>query len=161
MKRVILICGLLLFFAFNNFAQKSDSEKKVYPTVFQIGELPSTFEELSDGYDKALIEVCNDDMRKAHRQWQILLKAMEKYSYKKDFDLKGIKMWIKVFWGEDGSIEHIAFHLKPNSKNTDKEKLESFLNDFMKNYKVKVITTEKESFSQYSTASFPTLPYLD
>jgi len=160
MKRAILACGLL-FLVFNSFAQKSDNEKKIYPAVFQIGELPSTFEELSDGYDKALIEVCEDDMRKAHRQWQGLLKAMEKYSVQKSFDLKGIKMWMKVFWSEDGSIEHIAFHLKPNSKNVDKKKLEVFLSNFMESYDVKVVTNQKESFSQYSTASFPTLPYLN
>ncbi len=160
MRKVILACGLLLFFVINSFAQKSDNEKKVYPAVFQIGELPSTFEELSEGYDKALIEVCNDDMRKAHRQWQTLLKAMEKNSIQNNFDLKGIKMWLKVFWNEDGTIEHIAFHLKPNSKNVNKEKLEKFLNNFIKTYKGKVVTNQKENFSQYSTASFPTLPYL-
>lgn len=160
MKRVILACGLLLL-AFNSFAQKSDSEKKVYPAVFQIGELPSTFEELSEGYDKALIEVCDDDMRKAHRQWQGLLKAMEKHSIENNFDLKGIKMWMKVFWNEEGAIEHIAFHLKPNSKNVSEEKLEAFLNEFMANYKGRVKTNQDKSFSQYSTASFPTLrPYV-
>lgn len=160
MKRMILACGLLLF-VFNSFAQKSDSERVLYPTVFQIGEFPSKFEELGENYNKALIEICDNDMREAHRQWQNLLKSIEAYSIKRNVDLKGVKIWIKVFWKEDGSIEHIAFHLKPNSKNISEEKLQKLLIDFVNSYEEKIPTSKKESFSQYSTASFPTLPYLD
>jgi hypothetical protein len=67
-------------------------------------------------------------------------------------------MWLKVFWNEDGSIKHIAFHLKPGSKNVDTEALTRFFSSFMKLYKSNFKATE--NFSQYSSASFPTLPQL-
>lgn len=159
MYRVILILMVLVFPSVNTFAQKSaDGEKKAYPTVFQIGQLPNAFEELSDDYETGLLDVCNDDVKKAHIQWILMLKEMEKHATANDFNLNGIKMWMKVFWNKNGTIKHIAFHLKPASKNVDRKALEKFLNSFIKSYQGNVKATE--NFSQYSGASFPTLPQL-
>jgi hypothetical protein len=159
MLRVILVSLFSIFIMLTATAQKSvDGEKKAYPTVFQIGELPNAFETLSDDYETALLEVCDDDIKKAYAQWSTMLKAMESHARVKDYNLKGVKMWLKVFWNKDGTIEHIAFHLKPGSKNVDTDALTRFLQDFMKMYKGSF--KANESFSQYSSASFPTLPQL-
>jgi hypothetical protein len=140
-------------------AQKGvDGEKKAYPAVFQIGELPNAFETLSEDYELALLKACDDDVKKAYAQWSTMLKAMESHAKVKGYELKGIKMWLKVFWNKDGTIEHIAFHLKPASKNVDTDTLTRFLQDFMQTYKGSFKAAE--SFSQYSSASFPTLPQL-
>lgn len=159
MLRVILVPIVSICFLLTATAQKSvDGEKKAYPAVFQIGELPSTFEALSDDYETALLEVCDEDVKKAYAQWSLMLKAMESHAKAKGYNLKGVKMWLKVFWNKDGTIEHIAFHLKPGSKNVDTDALTRFLQDFMKTYKGSF--KANESFSQYSSASFPTLPQL-
>ena len=159
MLRVILVLMVSICVSFTANAQKSvDGEKKVYPAVFQIGESPNAFEELSEVYDTPLLKVCDDDVRRAYAEWITMLKAIENHGKVKKFNLKGVKMWLKVFWNEDGSIKHIAFHLKPGSKNVDTEALTRFFSSFMKLYKSNFKATE--NFSQYSSASFPTLPQL-
>ena len=159
MFRVIL--GLMFFISTSVVvtAQKSaEGEKKAYPTVFQIGDQPEAFEELSEDYETGLLDVCDDDVKKAHLQWTLMLKAMEKHAKVKGFSLNGVKMWVKVFWKKDGTIKHIAFHLKPTSKNVDTKALARFLRSFSKTYKGKVKSSK--NYSQYSSASFPTLPQL-
>lgn len=153
---------MLLIFVFTSLivsAQKSvEGEKKVYPTVFQIGDQPEAFEKLSEDYEIGLLDVCDNDVKKAHQQWTLMLKAMENYAKANDFDINGLKMWMKVFWEEDGTIKHIAFHLKPTSKNLDRKTLENFLKNFSKSYSIDVKAAE--NYSQYSSAAFPTLPQL-
>lgn len=153
---------MLLIFVFTSLivsAQKSvEGEKKVYPTVFQIGDQPEAFEKLSEDYETGLLDVCDNDVKKAHQQWTLMLKAMENYAKANDFDINGLKMWMKVFWEEDGTIKHIAFHLKPTSKNLDRKTLENFLKNFSKSYSIDVKAAE--NYSQYSSAAFPTLPQL-
>ncbi len=146
---------LLIFTTFGTTAQKADSYTITkQPKVFLIGEQPETFENLSMKYQKLLLEVCNDDMNQAYTKWQDMLKAMESHATGMGFDIKGIKLWLKVFWDKDGSIAHIGYHLKPDSKNVKTKYLSAFLRDFAKSYKTPCEATEK--FSQYSSASFPT-----
>lgn len=156
------LISMLLIFVFTSLivsAQKSvEGEKKVYPTVFQIGDQPEAFEKLSEDYETGLLDVCDNDVKKAHQQWTLMLKAMENYAKANDFDINGLKMWMKVFWEEDGTIKHIAFHLKPTSKNLDRKTLENFLKNFSKSYSIDVKAAE--NYSQYSSAAFPTLPQL-
>ena len=156
------LISMLLIFVFTSLtvsAQKSvEGEKKVYPTVFQIGDQPEAFEKLSEDYETGLLDVCDNDVKKAHQQWILMLKAMENYAKANDFDINGLKMWMKVFWEEDGTIKHIAFHLKPTSKNLDRKTLENFLKNFSKSHSIDVKAAE--NYSQYSSAAFPTLPQL-
>lgn len=159
LRGILILVSIFLSITTSITAQKSvDGEKKAYPAVFQIGELPNVFETLSDDYQTALLEVCDDDVKRAYAQWSMMLKAMENHAKVKGVNLKGVKMWLKVFWNKDGSIDYIAFHLKPGSKNVDTEALTTFLQSFMKTYKANF--KANEGFSQYSSASFPTLPQL-
>lgn len=159
MFRLILVLLVFVSTSLSISAQKSaEGEKKVHPTVFQIGDQPEAFEELSEDYETGLLDVCDDDVKKAHQQWALMLKSMEQHAKVKGFDINGVKMWMKVFWKEDGTIKHIAFHLKPTSKNVDRKALERFLKSFSKSYSSDIKATE--NYSQYSSASFPTLPQL-
>lgn len=159
MFRLILVLLMFVSTSLTISAQKSvEGEKKAYPTVFQIGDQPEAFEELSEDYETGLLDVCDDDVKKAHQQWTLMLKAMETHAKSKDFDINGVKMWMKVFWKEDGTIKHIAFHLKPTSKNVDRKTLQRFLKSFAKEYSSEIEASE--DYSQYSSASFPTLPQL-
>ncbi len=124
------------------------------PTVFLIGENTETFEKLSGKYETTLITACNGEMGDAYRKWMELMIALETYAEDNDFDINGSKMWIKFFWGEDGTIDHIAYHLKPNSRNIDTKSLTNLLEGFVAHYQMPVKFEYK--FSHYASASFPT-----
>ena len=88
MFRVILVLLVFMSASLTVSAQKSvEGEKKAYPTVFQIGDQPDAFEELSEDYETGLLDVCDDDVKKAHQQWAFMLKSMEKHAKTKDFDI--------------------------------------------------------------------------
>ena len=126
------------------------------PKAFMMGEHEAAFEVMIQEHQALLLAVCDNNMDIAFEKWLSMLKEMEAYSELVEYDLKGIKMWLNVFWDEDGTVDHIAYYLKPNSRNVDTELLTLFLIDFMNNYKFPLIAGEK--FSHYGSAAFPTLP---
>ncbi len=83
-----------------------------------------------------------------------MLHEMENHADSLGFDIKGIKMWLNVFWSEDGSIKRLVYYPKPNSKNIDFSKLTNFLAAFVQSYQFTL--TANECFSHYGSASFPT-----
>jgi len=123
------------------------------PKVFLLGDLEKEYEKLSSEYATSLLEVNDDDFQQAFANWNTLLKEMEAHAEIVDYDIKGIKMWLHVFWDENGKIKHIAYFLKPNSRNVDRAEMSSFLMDFINNYHVPVNYDKK--FSHYSGAAFP------
>ena len=156
--RVFFVFSLLLI-SMSLSAQKSiEHEERNTPIAFQISQEPDIFENLSATYNKGLLDVCENDIKKAHQEWSSMLSEIEAFAATQNFDINGVKMWLKVFWNADGSIEHIAFHLKPSSKNIDRVKMQNFLEDFANSYGNNLKSTF--SYSQYSSASFPTLPQL-
>ena len=82
-----------------------------------------------------------------------MMREMEDYSKKIRFDIKGIKVWLHVFWNEDGSISHIGYLLRPDSRNIDALELAAFFKTFMGRYKLPVSSSKK--FSHYTGANFP------
>ncbi len=131
----------------------SEERTSDYPTVFLISEEPAAFEQLSLEYRQNLIEVCDFDMTMAYNGWIDMMKAAESHAETLEYDLKGLKMWIKVFWGVEGSVDHIAYYLKPTSKNVDTDLLSAFFSDFIEDYTFP-ITFDKQ-FSHYGNAAFP------
>ena len=114
----ILFLGVFCFAQGKNVDQqlvKIDSTS--LPKVFILGEYEKSYEKLFDAHSTVLLEVCNDNMDTAFDKWLSMLKDMEDYANSIDYDLKGIKVWLNIFWNEDGSIRHIAYHLKVNSRN--------------------------------------------
>jgi len=99
------------------------------------------------------LEVSKDDYQQAFAKWNTLLKEMEAHAEMVEYDIKGIKMWLHVFWDEDGKINHIAYFLKPNSRNVDRQEMSAFLMDFINNYHLPA--DYKKKFSHYSGAAFP------
>ncbi len=139
-------------------ADVSALQKGQYPAVFLIGDYADAFESLSRQYEISLLNACEDDMDLAFSQWIDLMMAIELYSEKYNYDIKGIKMWLKVFWAADGSIEHMAYYLKPNSRNIDTEVLSNLLTNFARQYKSSL--SSKNDYSHYGSASFPTFYQL-
>lgn len=128
------------------------------PKVFMLGEHEEAFEQLSAKHADMLLSVCGDDMQLAYQQWQDVLVKMEEQADAMEIDLKGGKFWFNIFWSPNGKIEHIAYYLKPNSRNMDLEELQLFLTYFVNSYKMPL--SYNKPFSHYGSASFPMLPIL-
>lgn len=142
--------------ALNGSVAKTLPDSLNLPLVFIIGEHENEFNQLSLDHPILLLTACDDNMDLAYDKWLNMLEEMEAFSVLNDFDLKGIKMWINVFWGKDGSIQHIAYHLKPRSRNVDTRFLTAFLAEFAKSYRFPLVFSEK--YSHYGTANFPVFP---
>ncbi len=142
--------------------QTSIKEQPVLPTVFLLGEFENQYEELVPGY-QSLLESCQNDMNSAFEKLIGMMREMEAYASLTGYDLKGINAWMHFFWRADGTIEHIGFYLKPNSKNVNTDGLKSFLLAFAKQYKFPLRSEKK--YNHYSSFSFPiavqTAPNID
>lgn len=152
-----IIYAILLFLSVSiHQVQAQDSAD--LPKIFMIGEYESDYEALNMQHNVMLLTACDDNMEVAFDKWWSMLQEMEAYSNVIGYDLSGIKAWFNVFWEPDGSIRHIAYHLKPNSKFVKPEEMNAFLNSFSKNYTFPLVT--KKKYSHYGSASFPTMPRL-
>ena len=134
-------------------------QKDKYPTVFLIGDDSRAFEALSRSYNIPLLNACEDDLETAFYKWKDMMIALEKFSQSEGYDIRGIKMWIKIFWAADDSLEHIAYFLKPQSRNVSTEELSAFFKNFMATYKLPIDV--ERSFSHYGSVSFPTYYQLN
>ena len=124
------------------------------PKVFQIGEYEEQYGLLYEVYHDILLTVCNDDMNLAFSKWMDMIAEMESYAHQINFDLNGVKIWLKVFWNEDGSIRYLSYYRKPKSRNIDTSELSAFLSSFMNVYKMPV--NSKVKFTHNGSAQFPT-----
>lgn len=123
--------------------------------AFLIGENEAQYERLVAEHNVQLLNVCDNSMDKAYNFWTALLVDLESYAEEQDFDLKGTKIWINVFWNADGTIRNIVYYPKPNSKNMDFELLSDFLSDFASSYQYEL--QHDKPFSHYGSAAFPTI----
>jgi len=135
-------------------ADVSTWQKDKYPSVFLIGEYSNAFEALSRSHNTPLINACDEDMEIAFSKWVDMMMALETYSEEEGYDIRGVKMWIKIFWAADGAVEHIAYFLKPQSRNISTKKLSDFFKGFIRTYKLPLEV--ERSFSHYGSVSFPT-----
>lgn len=125
----------------------------ILPTVFLIGEYENQYFEAIQDYETLLLTACENDMDEAYSKWVSMLEEMEAYSNEINFDLKGLKVWFNIFWEPNGTISHLAYYLKPVSKNLDTAELNAFFKSFINNYRFPLIHDKR--YSHYGTASFP------
>ncbi len=129
------------------------------PRVFLLGEKDRDFERVKTSYRTTLLEACQGDMETAYYTWMHMMKHFESYAKQQGYELEGLKMWLYVFWNKDGSIAHIGYFLKPNSRNLRDEelpKLTQIFEGFSKTYRFPPLKVDK-GFSNYTHASFPIL----
>jgi hypothetical protein len=131
---------------------RSNNEIKA-ATVFFIGEDEKSYEKLVEKYNTMLFTVCSNNMELAYDHWSTLLKDIEDYANKSGIDLKGVKLWLNVFWAKDGTIDHIVFYPKPNSKNMNYDNVKSMLTSFTAVYQGSIKFSN--GFSHYGSAAFP------
>ena len=134
------------------FSLKTDS----LPTVFALGQYDGApFDALKAECESQLLDVCRKDMEMAYYLWIHMQKRMESHAAKTGFDLTGVKVWFYAFFNKDGSIQHLAYYPKPNSRNIKSEEMTAFLFDFCKMYKLPL--TADRCFQHYSFANFPVM----
>ena len=154
MRILPLILGLSLLCLSNTTINTSSlSTNQRQPRVFLIEENESLIDKLSDKYNTFLIEACDDDLDKAHEKWTKTLIAMEKYAKLWKYDIKGVKIWVKIFCNKKGYIDYVAYSFNPNSKGVDTEIFNKFLNRFMRVYRLDIRSSNH--FSHYGRAAFP------
>ena len=134
-------------------------KNKSLPAVFVLGEFESSYDALVESYPESLLSACNCTMKTAFTKWLGMLHELDLYAVKQNVDIRGVKIWMHVFWQPDGKIEHIAYHLRPNSKPIDAEVMENLLEGFIKQYSFPLTSTTE--YAHYSTASFPVFGELN
>ncbi|MEM9849599.1 MAG: hypothetical protein AAF847_17050 [Bacteroidota bacterium] len=129
------------------------SNSNTLPQVFRIGDFQEAYEALIQAHEYSLVDVCGKDLKLAYTKLSSMFREMELHAERKDYDLKGVRMWLHVFWRADGKIAHLAYHLRPNSRNIDIGELEHFLLSFLQTYRFPLIS--EQDYALYTTASFP------
>jgi hypothetical protein len=139
------------------FAQGEDSiatQPLEMPLVSLIGEDEDIFAALAETHGDIFLEVCGNDMDLAYDKWMEMLVAMEDYSEEINYDIKGVKTYLYVFWNTDGTVKHLAFYPKANSRNIPIAELRAFFKGFAKEFQMNV--TADGGYSHYASGSFPT-----
>lgn len=122
--------------------------------VFVLGEQEAAYEKLVEAYAQPLVQASDSDLKKAFEHWLNMMQAMDTYADKIKFNLKGIKVWFHVFWAPDGSIDHIGYILRPDSRNVPLPDMSAFLSSFARQYTLPLKSSRP--FSHYTGATFPT-----
>lgn len=134
--------------------RQRNQEQTVLPRVFLLGNHEQPYEEMMERYDKLFINVFKDDLDKAYEVWSGFLLDLEAHSRTLGFELNGLKLWLNVFFNEDGGIQHLVYFPKPNSRNMNFDQLSHFFMSFSKDYHLK--ESPKIRCSHFGSASFPT-----
>lgn len=159
MKNLLIVFALInLTFA----AQATPSVMPLFsrvndtlPVVFMLGQDDRAFDALKTEHDLQLLAVCRNDMEMTYYLWIQMMKHMESYAIRVGYDLNGIKLWMYAFYNKDGSIHHLAYHAKPQSRNFKPEDMTAFLTGFVKTYKLPM--TADRGFQHYNVGHFPVL----
>jgi len=149
-KNICLIAGwfLMPLFLMGQPVSVTDG----LPGVFVLGEHEKEYDALIPHYDQ-LLAACDNDMKTAFEKWLSMTLEMEAYARQTNFDLSGIKMWVHVFWNADGRIDHIGYHLKPNSRFVPNEEMTAFWEGFKSYYHFPLIANAP--YAHYTVISFP------
>lgn len=123
------------------------------PKVINVAQNSAVLDKLSTQYQSSLFSASDTNFVTTINNWRNFLLSMEQYSETIDFDIKGIKVWLKVFWAKDGNIDHIAYILSDRSINIDLVEWEAFLRSFMRNNKLAI--KHKRSFTYDGRLMFP------
>jgi hypothetical protein len=121
------------------------------PKVFVMGEFDVS--KLKESYNTTLFSVCKGDLDAAFDKSARILVGIEDYAQKNKFDLKGVKMWVEFYFDKDGTLKHLSYALKPNSRNIDTRDLTAFLMSFTNSFKLPISTNRR--FYTNMHASFP------
>lgn len=153
--RGIVVIFLSVLTMSGSLAQRALGQNETEaPMVFQIGEHEDVYNELTAS-SVPLLQVCDEDLTSAYQLLKYMARDIQKEAFREGYDLNGVKCWVHFFWNPNGSFNHIAFYLKPASKNISPDSFNDFLGRFAKTYRVPV--KAKQPFQLYTSLSFPVL----
>lgn len=146
-----LIYALFMTVLFSNtmYAQEA-----TLPRVFVLGQEEKAYDELSQNYSQTLLEASDNELKVAFSSWLDMMGQIDKYAKKVKYDINGVKLWLHVFWAENGEIEHIGYLLRPDSRYVKDVELRAFFSSFMRKYTFPQKSVKK--FNHYTGATFPT-----
>ncbi len=124
------------------------------PEVFLIGEYEDQYLSLSDAFPEALMSLYHNNIDLAYKGWSGFMMDVEDYAADLKFDIRGVKLWINIYFNPDGTIAHLAFFPKPNSRNVPEEHLLAFFKNFVRQYHY--TETSDKGFQHSASVSFPT-----
>lgn len=150
----VIILSLIFSLGFAQTPTENPRTVSELPKVFLIGEYEGLYSSLYRQYPGILLHQTDNDMDMAFEKWLQMLYAMENHAKKIDYDLKGVKVWLQVFFNQSGKIDHILFFKKPLSRNTSDAELVAFFRSFMKDFQLTIQASE--NFNHSGSASFPT-----
>lgn len=125
------------------------------PLIFEIGKDEQHYRIMCEAYPETLLTWKKDDYTQTALLWFDFLKSMETYADSIQFNLSGLKLWLHIFWNEQGGIDHIGYYIHPESRQIKQAELNAFLSAFSR-------LADKPNFksglkiSHYTSASFPT-----
>jgi hypothetical protein len=135
------------------------AQSPTLPKVYLIGEHEESYLGLSQQYPANFLAVFNNNIDLAYTTWSACLLDMEDLATRLNFDLKGVKLWMNLYFNADGTIAHMAFYPKPNSRNVPNEHLVAFFKTFVKDYELPV--SALKGFQHSTSVSFPTIMQRD
>lgn len=124
------------------------------PRVFTVGEYSKQYEDLVTECELPLLQISAMSMDKASEHWLKVLRELELHAESMEFDIKGVRLWINIFWNADGSIRHMVYFPKRNSKNVDFKRLAVVLRSFCESSTTKL--RAPACYSHSGSARFPT-----
>ncbi len=123
--------------------------------VFELGKDEAAYEKLTQEHTRGLLIVSNNDMKQTLSNWFDLLKSIQEHANQSNFNINGVKIYLHVFWNENGSINRVGYFLMPDSRFIKPEEMKAFFGSFIRQYQPKLSSDKK--FSHYTSASFPIL----
>ncbi len=153
-KQILTLALVLGAAAASAFSPAGPQPKtKALPTVFLLGEYEANYDELVQTYPLSMLEACACSKEDAFSKWIGMLNELDIYARKQNVDIRGVKLWLHVFYNADGSVKHIAYHLRPNSRQLDAEVIVPLLEGFARQYRFPI--TGDQGYAHYSTGAFP------
>jgi hypothetical protein len=146
---------ILFFSLFNLFSFAMYAQTSTQKLIFEIGKDEQIYRNICEAYPETLLTWKKDDYTQSALLWFDFLKSMETYADTIQFNLNGLKLWLHIFWNEQGGIDNIGYYIHPESRQIEKAELNAFLSSFSR-LAVKPNFKSGLKISHYTSASFPT-----
>jgi hypothetical protein len=153
MVRYWLLSTILWYLSCLNTIVFGQSDS-LLPVVFYIGEHEKLYEKMIGETPVSLYSVHDNNPEATMKYWNEWFKSFEDYAESKNKSVYGIKVWINVFWKEDGHINHIAFYPKPDSAHRNYDEFKVLLKDFIQKSHYPRISFS-QSFCHFGSIQFP------
>lgn len=155
---------IILLFSCSSFGQSEridtlqitiSNDSLDIPKLFQLGDkrYDRQYKVLSKLYPNSLLDIHFDKTYKAGEHWRDIIKTIDDYAIEHNIDINGLKIWMHIFFSENGEIDYLGYYFKPNSKIKDQEMLKDLISKSLNQYKYHEKLNGKGN--HYSGAGFP------